>query len=190
MTGLVCGVGKNDLQRKAASSSAFARGKCKIYQKWYDMIKRCYSITLQEKQKSYIGCSVCAEWLTFSNFKRWVESQDWENKEIDKDLLVKGNKIYSPQTCVFVDRITNQFTVDRKLDRGNYMLGVGWSISAGKFRARCSNPFERVRENLGYFDAELDAHIAWKKRKHELACKLADMQTDCRVAAALRVRYL
>ena len=58
-----------------------------------------------------------------------------------------------------------------------------------KFSATIGNPFTKKQEHLGYFTCPNEAHQAWKKRKHELACQLADIQTDQRVAEALRIRY-
>jgi hypothetical protein len=135
---------------------------------------------------------VCDDWLLFTNFKEWMTQQVWESQHLDKDLLIAGNKIYSPDTCVFIHPTVNVFTTDRVNFRGKYLLGVSWYGRYNKFRASCSNPFTKKQETLGYFDTELEAHLAWKSRKHELACMLADSElvTDERVAQALRTRYL
>ena len=77
------------------------------------MLQRCYSESHLVRQPTYKGCSVCEEWLTFSNFKSWMEQQDWEGKQLDKDLLVYKNKIYSPETCVFVSSVINSFFVEK-----------------------------------------------------------------------------
>jgi len=115
--------------------------------------------------------------------------QDWEGKEIDKDILVKGNKIYSPETCVFVDRAINLFLTDNGARRGICPIGVHID-SGGYIIGQCSNPFSSSRNaRLGVYITAAAAHQAWKKRKHELACKLADLQTDERVANTLRARY-
>ncbi len=163
---------------------------CPFYICWTNMLGRCYSQSRQARMPTYIGVTVCQEWLTFSNFKSWMEKQDWQGKEIDKDILASGNKFYSPNTCVFVDKKTNYFTLDSKASRGRYLLGVSIFKRDGNFRSQCSNPFTKKNEHLGYFDDEFSAHLAWKKRKHELACQLAELQTDERVANALRTRYL
>jgi hypothetical protein len=163
---------------------------CPYYARWCHMLKRCYSEKYHEKQPTYIGCSVCEEWLTFSNFKCWMESQSWENKQLDKDLLVVGNKEYGPDTCVFVTSIVNTFLNDSGNARGEFPLGV--SSYKGKFQARCRNPFTGKREYLGLFNDPNQAHLVWKKRKHELACQLADSEyvTDARIAQALCTRFL
>lgn len=187
---LVHGVGINDADYEVNRRINGAIEWCPFYMKWTNMLARCYSSTYQARNQTYIGCSVCEKWLTFSNFKSWMEKQDWKGKEIDKDILVNGNKIYSPETCVFVDKATNYFILSGGTRRGLFLVGVSFFRRDGNFKSQCSNPFTKKIEHVGYFNDELLAHSAWKKRKHELACQLADLQTDDRVAAALRVRYL
>ena len=163
---------------------------CPFYAAWKKMLERCYSEKLLARYPTYKGCRVCSEWLIFSNFKKWMETQDWKGKSLDKDLLVKGNKVYSPDTCVFVDAGINVFTTDCAKSRGKYLIGVSRHKPTNKFLARCSNPFTNKQENLGYFDDELEAHLAWKTRKHELACELANTCSDEKLAISLRNRYL
>lgn len=162
---------------------------CPCYRAWRDMLTRCYSAKYQERQPTYKGCSVSEEWLTFSNFRAWMLTQEWEGKQLDKDLLFQGNKVYSEDTCVFVSQTVNSFTNDYKAKRGKWLIGVCWHKSVEKFIASCSNPFTKKRENLGYFVCEQEAHEVWLKRKLELAHKLAAIQTDERVAKALVDRY-
>lgn len=162
---------------------------CPFYRTWESMLKRCYSVKFQDKQPTYRGCSVSEEWKLFSNFRAWMEKQDWEGMQLDKDLLVKGNKVYSQETCVFVTRVVNNFTIDRGNDRGEWMIGVCLDKRVNKFMSWCSNPFTKKQEWLGYFDFEQVAHNEWLKRKLELAKELAAIQTDPRVAEALINRY-
>lgn len=192
---LVYGVGVNDADYETQVSSFGGRTawKCPFYRKWSAMLERCYSEKSLAKNKSYEDCYVCSEWMLFSNFKEWMEKQDWQGKCLDKDLLVSGNKIYSAELCCFVDQKLNSFLTDRKLGRGKFLLGVSFDKESGKFKAECSNAIfgsSLKGKNLGRFNSEIEAHQAWKKRKHELACQLAELQTDERVANALRTRYL
>ena len=186
---MVYGVGINDADYVTDHRIDGKRVVCPYYNTWKSMLMRCYGKKYQEHYPTYKGCSVCPDWLYFMNFRKWMIRQDWEGKQLDKDLLVRGNKVYSEDTCVFVDAMTNLFTTDRGRSRGNYPLGVCMDKRDGKFQARCCNPFTKKQENLGYFTCEHQAHLAWKDRKHILACQLADLQTDPRVAAALRTRY-
>lgn len=186
---LVQGIGINDADYATQPKINGKQVMCPYYFTWRNMLIRCYSEKWQEHNPTYKGCSVCPEWLSFMNFRKWMQKQDWQGKELDKDLLVKGNKVYSPSTCVFVDAMTNSFTNDHVRSRGDYPLGVCRDKCKGEFMAQCRNPFTKRKEKLGYFTCPNEAHLAWKKRKHELACQLADLQTDPRVADALIRRY-
>lgn len=195
---LVFGVGINDAgyvtQKK---ETIYVNGvrkqkqvwECPYYRVWKDMLRRCYSAKFQERQPTYKGCSVSEEWLRFSNFRRWMEAQDWEDKQLDKDLLFEGNKIYSKKTCVFVTRMVNTFTTDCGASRGEWLIGVCWNREKGKFQSSCGNLFTKKQETLGYFTCEQEAHETWVKRKSELANELAAIQSDPRVAKALIERY-
>ena len=164
-------------------------GACPYYQAWASILSRCYSAKALERNPTYAGCTVAKEWHTFSNFRDWMMTQDWEGKQLDKDLLFEGNKIYSADTCVFVTPLVNTFTLDRGAARGKWLIGVCWNKEKAKFESRCSNPFTKKLEYLGLFTCEHEAHEAWRKRKLELAHLLAAEQTDPRVAKALIERY-
>lgn len=195
---LVCGVGVNDadyvvVKYGIAEVNGVRKRRqvwvCPYYRVWANMLKRCYSVKYQEQKPTYAGCTVSEEWLTFRSFKNWMETQDFEGKQLDKDILTKGNKVYSSDTCVFVTQVVNMFTTDRGNDRGKWLLGVSWHKKTEKFLARCNNPFTGKTESLGLFSCEQEAHQVWRKRKQELAHELAAIQTDPRVAKALINRY-
>jgi hypothetical protein len=170
--------------------------KCPYYVKWKEMIRRAYSSKYHEKKPTYIGCSVCDEWIYFSQFKAWVDRQpdkEWASKRLDKDLLLWNNKHYSPETCVFITEKTNSFLTDRAATRGEYMIGVcnpKRKYKATKpFCASCGNPFKREDAYIGYYSTELEAHLAWKKKKHKYSCLLAELEVDPRVKEILNVMY-
>ena len=73
-----------------------------VYFKWSNMIKRCYDQKVQEKHPTYIGCTVCSEWLCYENFFKWITSRDYKGLELDKDRKIKGNRVYSPDTCELI----------------------------------------------------------------------------------------
>lgn len=176
----VAGVGINDSESSIAD--------CPLYAKWGSMLDRCYGRLKSKYNPSYLEAEVCKEWLLFSNFRCWMEDQHWQGKHLDKDILHINNKIYAPDKCVFIEPLVNTFINDRERRIDGMPLGV--RIRGDRFRAICSNPFTKKQEHLGYFCNENLAHKAWRKRKYELACQLADMQSDSRVAEALRKRYL
>lgn len=195
---LVCGVGVNDADYAVTKrETTVINGKrkrkivwvCPFYQVWKNMIERCYSVKYQERYPTYIGCTVTEEWLTFSVFKNWMMTQDWQGNQLDKDILFEGNKVYNPEACVFVSGVVNSFTIDSGVARGEWSIGVSWDKHAGKYKSQCSNPFTNKYDHLGYFECEKEAHQAWLKRKLELAKELSVIQTDTRVAEALVERY-
>lgn len=195
---LGCGVGINDadyavVEWETTDVNSKRKQKlvwiCPFYQVWTNMINRCYSAKYQERYPTYKGCTVSEEWLTFSNFRAWMMTQDFEGNQLDKDLLFEGNKVYSAETCVFVTKIVNMFTTDSGATRGEWLIGVCWDKRAGKFKASCRNPFTKKQEHLGYFTCEQEAHKAWLRRKLELAKELAAEQAGPRVAEALIERY-
>jgi len=190
----ILGVGINDsdysttISRKINGKKILV-WKCPFYGKWLAMLSRCYSEKTLVRQKSYRGCKVCPEWHKFSVFREWMEAQDWQGKQIDKDIIAPGNKTYSPNTCAFVDRAVNMFLVNSSDAVGRHPLGVTWNKPRNKFLAQCNNPFNGKVEYLGHFDDPAKAHEAWRRRKHELACTHADEQKDLRVARVLRERF-
>ncbi len=153
------------------------------------MLKRCYSKKSLERYPSYIGTSVCNEWVYATEFKKWMEQQDWQDKSLDKDIIVPRSKLYSPGTCAFVLPATNLFVVARDASRGECPTGVDLFKPTGKYRARCENPFIGEKEHLGLFSTPEEAHEAWRRRKHELAQLVAATESDPRVVEALKKRY-
>lgn len=187
---LIFGVGVNDDKNVTGKLINGKLVQCPFYRKWCDMLARCYAESYKKAKPSYDGCCVADQWLKFSNFKAWMETQDWKGKELDKDLLAKGNKIYSPETCVFVSHAINGFLACNESNEELGKTGVYAHKTCVRFSAKCKNPFTKKFEYIGCFLTSEDAHAAWKMRKHQHACRLADLQTDERVANALRTRYL
>ena len=133
------------------------------YNTWYDMLKRCYSEKLHKKEPAYIGCSVCNEWKYFSNFKDWFDSNYVEGYALDKDILVKGNKVYSPETCCFVPKGLNSLLTNRKNHRGKYPLGVSKASYSDNYEAAVYKNGKRV--HIGTFKTPEEAFYAYKEAK-------------------------
>ena len=199
MNKLTYGVGINDLGyrtqvREEVTKNGGKRSwksvfKCRYYTTWSDMLKRCYSKKYLESKPSYIGTSVCREWLYATEFKQWMEQKDWNGKCLDKDIISPGSKLYSPDTCAFVLAATNSFVIANDACRGDYPTGVSLCKRTGKYRAQCKNLFSGKREHLGLFSTPEEAHEVWRKRKHELAQLVAARESDIRVVEALKKRY-
>lgn len=161
------------------------------YEKWCDMLMRCYSEKYQEKQPTYNGCSVCKAWHNFQNFAVWYNDnypKDGESYALDKDLKKLGNKIYSPDNCLFVSQSINNFLCDSRSNRGNAMIGASFFKRDGTYEGYCNNPFTGKKVRLGYYKTELQAHLAWRKLKSSIAFDLAKIQNNNDVRDSL-LRY-
>lgn len=179
---LVHGVGLNDL--KGNYDKKFS--DCQFYKTWKKMLGRCYDPNYLKLRATYSNCSVCFDWLLFSNFKTWMEQQDWQGKALDKDILGSG-KLYSPSTCIFVSKEVNNFLTDSRKSRGEYPVGVSWSDYHNKFRAYCSDGKGR-NIFLGFFDEPDSAHDAYMNKKYTLIDELfADEPSE--VILALKTKF-
>ena len=100
----------------------------KCHATWYSMHRRCYDPKYHEKRPTYKNCKVCKEWNNYNEFGKWFDDNYYEvgNEQmaLDKDILCKGNKVYSPDTCVFVPQSINKLFTKRDNERGEYPIGV------------------------------------------------------------------
>jgi len=193
---LIYGIGINDVE--PVTEYIFENGKyklvwiCSFYQRWSNMLQRCYSEKFHKNHPTYKDCTVCNEWHLFSNFKKWMEIQDWEDKQLDKDLLAYSNRVYSPDTCVFVPKELNKFLTKREKNRGLYPLGVCYQIKPQKSIVELTKPFlSKISINsndtyLGHFNTSEEAHRAWQLAKIERAEVLKKEQTDIRIITGLQ----
>ena len=128
------------------------------YSYWHSMIRRCYSKKDQLKNPTYSICTVCKEWQCYENFKKWFDENYYEipNERmcLDKDVLIKNNKEYSPQNCAFVPTEINGLFTKRQNDRGNYPIGVTYHKRKSVYVARCSIGNGK-RKHLSGFQAPL-----------------------------------
>ena len=105
----------------------------KEYRIWYDVLRRCYDPKVQEKYPTYKGCTVENYLLNFQNAAEWIKNNYYEvlgeRMHLDKDILCKGNKVYSRETCIFVPERINTLFVKRDKSRGKNPIGVSQTSS-------------------------------------------------------------
>ena len=147
----------------------------KSYKYWFNMMDRCYNKKYLKERQSYINCIVCEEWHCFENFEKWFDKNYYEIEDkrmcLDKDILVKGNKIYSPETCCFVPNEINVLFTKKEKDRGEYPIGV--SIISNKYVARCGVGNSK-NKTIGSFKTPKEAFQAYKQYKEQYIKKVAD----------------
>ena len=136
-----------------------------VYSIWSGMLRRCYSDIELRKKPSYIGVTVCDEWHSLSNFKKWFDDNYVEGYQLDKDILANGtSKVYSPDTCCFIPAQLNAMLTKRDRDRGDLPLGV--TKHGNKFRAHVGILGLKHQFVIGSsFDTPMEAFKAYKKHK-------------------------
>ena len=154
----------------------------RVYSTWNSMLRRCYDHKLHKKYPTYIGCTVCDEWLCFQNFAKWYYDNYYEIKgqkmALDKDILHKGNKIYSPDNCIFVPQTINSLFVKSDKTRGDYHIGVSYHKQHEKFQANCNiYDFKENKtklKHLGYYNTPEKAFEIYKYYKEKNIKQIAD----------------
>ena len=150
--------------------------KTKEYDLWTGMLRRCYSEKYQKKQPTYEGCEVSDNFKSFEYFYEWCNEQiGFNNKgwHLDKDLLTKGNKVYSEDSCIFIPQEINSLLINNTASRGEHLIGVCWSKTHKAFRARV-NKNKGKSEWLGSFTTELEAFKAYKTAKESFVKEQAE----------------
>lgn len=137
------------------------------YRVWKHMLDRCFNCRVKDRQPTYRDITCCTEWLLFSTFALWFKNEYIEGYQLDKDLLVKDNKIYSPETCIFIPQYINKFVLTSDNSRGTLPLGVSYIDTTNKYKATISSNNSNV--HLGYYDNPMDAHRAWQLAKLKIA---------------------
>ena len=163
---LVEGMGINDSPFVVKPTIDKKRITFPAYEVWHAMLKRCYNLDYKYKHQTYKEVICCSSWLLFTNFAIWFKNNYVKDWQLDKDILIKENKIYSPETCILVPREINNFLTLRGNMRGEFPIGVT-IIYGGKFQAQIR--LEGRLEYLGSFDTEKEAHKAWQRAKLEQA---------------------
>ena len=162
----------------------------KEYTLWNSMLKRCYSEGFKKKNPTYIDCEVSENFKSYEYFYEWCYKQIGfcvGGFELDKDLLLKGNKVYSENTCIFIPAEINSLLTKREALRGERLIGVCWCKRDKAFVAQVSRNKGKP-ERLGYFKTELEAFKAYKTAKESFIKEQANewkSQIDIRAYEAL-----
>ena len=180
---LVFGIGTNDSKYIVNPLVNDKTIYCPYYSVWKSMLMRCYSDNYQSKHPTYIGCTTAKEWHIFSSFKKWMADQDWEGKELDKDVLIIGNKIYSPETCIFVSHSINSLLCYTQSSKSTYPIGVSFNKKLKKFSA-CFN-LNGKQKYLGLFATQEKADKAYKIAKSDEIMRIALFQTSSIIKGGL-----
>lgn len=154
------------------------------------MLERCQPGGWQQRNKpAYIGCEVHPDFIKFQDFAAWCNTQIGFGKEsfqLDKDILLSGNKVYGPDTCCFVPKIINQLMIKNERNRGEYPIGVTYHKQRQKYVAEYSVDGRNIK--LGRFDSVDDASMAYRLSKTKYIRDVAGQYKDSidpRVYAAL-----
>jgi len=163
MSKLVYGVGWNDGKYLVFTEG----GKTACYRVWGGMLERSYSPKIQEKQPTYNGCSVSENFKSYTYFHEWCLKQigfGVKGFQLDKDLLVRGNKVYSESNCVFLPQEINKLLTKREACRGGLPIGVSLRPQWNRFSAQGTfGDFHK--KHLGFFDSAQEAFIRYKQVK-------------------------
>jgi predicted transport protein len=148
------------------------------YTFWNNMIKRCYSKSINKYRPTYESKVVCEEWLNYNTFYKWYEDNYYtvnnEKMMLDKDILHKGNRIYSSDNCVFAPQYINSLFTKCDKSRGKYLIGV--SLIHGKFISHISK--NGKNNNLGEFKTEQEAFERYKIEKEKFIKQKANEYKD------------
>lgn len=146
----------------------------KVYIVWKSMLQRCYSGDYQKRWPTYIGCTVCDEWLYLASFKMWFDIHYKEGYHLDKDILIPRNKVYSPDRCTFVPLSVNLLLNNHRRGRGFYPQGVTFDKESGRYMAQCN--VEGRRKYLGRFGTIQEASNRYRTFKIAHVRKVAQQK--------------
>ena len=155
----------------------------KEYNAWFNILLRAKDMEFKKSHKSYLEVTICDEWMYFWNFYKWCKTQDnyhkWQQNEnwaIDKDIMLKGNKEYSPRTCCIVPQNINNLLLKHDKRRGNYPIGVTKRKTDNMFEAQCSNPIIGKYVTIGIYNTYEEAFKAYKLYKEKIIADVANVE--------------
>lgn len=152
------------------------------YNQWDNMLHRCYDDKYQKDKPTYIGCTVNPLWHNFQTFAQW-HSENYYTIEgqrmcLDKDILYKGNKIYSPETCIIVPEKINALFIKNNAMRGNLPIGVFILKSKKAYQVKCNDRNNKV-QTFGKYDTPESAFESYKSYKEHVIRETAEYYKFC-----------
>lgn len=154
----------------------------KEYSIWKDILRRCYDEEHRDKSPTYKDVIICDEWHNFQNFAKWYDNNYYQidnyRMQVEKDIINKGNRIYSPENCVIVPEFINNLFIQQKSTRGEYPIGV--SMCNNRLRARLKKLINGKQKefHLGYFDTPEQAFEKYKFEKEKHIKEVAENYKD------------
>lgn len=181
----ILGVGINDATYKCTYKINGVTYQCPYYRRWVGMLTRCYSKRWLKNNPSYEKCSVHPDWHLFSNFKKWMQSQEWKGKHLDKDILSLGKPLYSPETCMFISPQINSLFNTGQFSMKQGKLPVGIYFRNGKYEVGCSTG-ESKRKWVGSYPTINEAVDAYLSAKKLAMDKALQKESDPKVIQAVK----
>ena len=149
------------------------------YDRWQKMLQRCFDNKLKEKYPTYKDVTCCERWLCYANFLEDLEvlkqEYNWNKDEklnLDKDILHKGNKIYSLENCVLVPSWINLLFIKNNVSRGDYPIGVSYDKQNKKYQTHCNVNGKLI--SLGLYSTIKEAFNAYKQAKEQEIKRIAE----------------
>jgi len=172
MNNLVLGIGINDANYQVKHRIDGRQVTCPFYKVWASMLTRCYSEKFHKNNPSYVDCTVVKWWHYFMDFRDWMIEQDYYEKQLDKDILFPGNKIYSPNTCIFITAQINSLFSNCGTRINKHPIGVsknknGYNAQISMYGKLC---------HIGYFNSAVAAGQAYLIVKSRYVTEIAEKE--------------
>jgi hypothetical protein len=181
------GIVKNPYDKTVSGIGYLGEGNYKVTEKgkvteqywsWREMIRRCNDDKVHNRQPAYKGCKVDERWHNFQVFCKWFDENyytvEGQRMSLDKDILHKSNKIYSPENCVFVPQRINNLFLKRDAGRGDFPIGVQYdNNNINKYSATCAIG-KGNSKHLGTFKTQEEAFQAYKTFKENYIKEVAN----------------
>lgn len=141
--------------------------RLKVHQVWREMLRRCYGKRVRPRDTTYLDCTVDERWHDFQVFAEWYINHEYSDLgyQLDKDILVSGNRVYSPDFCCFVPAELNSLLTSCAKVRGALPQGVCWDKQHDRYRAQMN--MNGRYKYLGLFNCVDEASEVYKTTKED-----------------------